>query len=88
MLSTGRSFRKKKIREQEEESPKKVVIKLNAYRDVDKIISFIDNSRKNSQSKYCKDHFKNIKGTKTMDQYMKNIVNKNSIVERKIVENE
>ena len=88
LLSTGRSFRKKKIKEQEVESPKKVVIKLNAYRDVDKIISFIDNSRKNSQSKYCKDHFKNIKGTKTMDQYMKNIVNKNSIVERKIVENE
>ena len=88
LLSTGRSFRKKRIKEQEEESPKKVVIRLNAYRDVDKIISFIDNSKKNSQSKYCKDHFKNIKGTKTMDQHMKNIVNKNSIVERKIVENE
>jgi len=88
LLSTGRSFRKKRIKEPEPESPKKVVIKLNAYRDVDKIISFIDNSRKNSQSKYCKDHFKNIKGTKTMDQHMKSIANKNSIVERKIVEKE
>ena len=88
MLSTGRSSRKKKIKKQEKESPKKVVIKLNTYRDVDKIISFIDNSKNDSQSKYCKDHFKDIKGTKTMEQYMKNIVNKNSIVEKKIVENE
>ena len=87
LLSTGRSFKKKIIKEPVE-SPKKVVMKLNAYRDVDKILSFIDNSRKNSQSKLCKNHFNNIKGTKIMDQHMKSIVNKNSIIERKIVENE
>ena len=34
--------------------------RLNAYNDVSKIINFIDNSKKNSQSKVCRDHFANI----------------------------
>ena len=57
--------KKKKI---EEEVVKREIIKLNAYNDVDEIIRFINNSKKNSQSKLCKEHFNNIKRTKTMDQ--------------------
>ena len=41
--------------------------RLNAYNDVSKIINFIDNSKKNSQSKVCRDHFANIQITKNMD---------------------
>ena len=69
----------KKKKKKEEETP----IKLNAYNDVDEIIRFIDNSKKNSQSKFYKDHFNNIKRTKTMDQKMKKLMNKNLIIERK-----
>ena len=72
--------KKKKI---EEEVVKREIIKLNAYNDVDEIIRFINNSKKNSQSKLCKEHFNNIKRTKTMDQKMKKLMYKNLIVERK-----
>ena len=78
---TSRSFRKKKKSEQEEEF-KKEIIKLNAYNDVDLILKFIDTSKRNSQSKLCKDHFNNIRRTKTMDKYMKNLLNKNLIIEK------
>lgn len=73
----------KKKKKKEEETPKMEIIKLNAYNDVDEIIRFIDNSKKNSQSKFYKDHFNNIKRTKTMDQKMKKLMNKNLIIERK-----
>lgn len=73
----------KKRKQKVEEVVKKEVIKLNAYDDVDEIINFIDKSRKNSQSKFCKDHFNNIRRTKTMDQKMKNLMYKNLIIERK-----
>ena len=79
---TSRSFRKKKVQEQEEEF-KKQILKLNAYKDVDLILKFIDSSKKNSQSKFCKDHFNNIKRTKTMDKHIKNLLNKNLIIEKK-----
>ena len=75
--------KKKKKKKIEEEIPKKEIIKFNAYRDVDEIIKFIDNSKKNSQSKFYKDHFNNIRRTKTMDQKMKKLMYKNLIIERK-----
>ena len=58
----------------------KRVTKYNSYRDVDKIINFIDTSHKDSQSKLCKDHFMNIQMTKTMDIKMKNIIRRNEII--------
>ena len=73
----------KKKKKKEEETPKMEIIKLNAYDDVDEIIRFIDNSKKNSQSKFYKNHFNNIRRTKTIDQKMKKLMNKNLIIERK-----
>ena len=58
----------------------KKVTRLNSYRDVNKIIRFIDESKKDSQSKLCKDHFMNIQMTKEMDINMKNILRKNEIL--------
>ena len=74
---------KKKKFKNEEEPVKREIIKLNAYNDVDEIIRFIDNSKKNSQSKLNKDHFTNIKRTKIMDEKLKRLMKKNLIVERK-----
>ena len=59
---------------------KKKVVKLNAYNDINKILDFIDNSKKESQSKLCKDHFMNIKVTKSMDINLKNMLRKNGII--------
>ena len=53
--------------------------RLNAYNDVNKIISFIDKSKKKSQSKIYRNHFKNIKLTKDMDKTLENMINKNEI---------
>ena len=58
----------------------KKVTRLNSYRDVNKIIRFIDQSKKDSQSKLCKDHFMNIQMTKEMDINMKNMLRKNEIL--------
>ena len=80
---SSRPKMKKKKPKIEEEVVKKEIIKLNAYDDVDEIIRFINNSKYNSQSKFCKDHFNNIKRTKTMDQNMKRLMYKNLIIERK-----
>ena len=69
-----RKFNKQKRAESTKvDSPenKKKFKKLNAYKDVSKIISFIDGSRKNSQSKVCRKHFENIKITKDMDRSLK-----------------
>ena len=57
----------------------KKVARLNSYRDVDKIINFIDSSHKNSQSKLCKEHFLNIQMTKNMNINKKNLMRKNEI---------
>ena len=57
----------------------KTITKYNSYRDVDKIINFIDSSNKNSQSQFCKEHFLNIQMTKEMDLNRKNILTKNEI---------
>ncbi len=53
--------------------------RLNAYNDVSKIINFIDNSKKNSQSKVCRDHFANIQITKNMDITLQKMIEKNDI---------
>ena len=73
----------KKKKRKEEEIMKKEIIKLNAYDYVDEIIRFINNSKINSQSKFCLEHFNNIRRTKTMDQKMKKLMHKNLISERK-----
>ena len=45
---------------------KKTVLRLDSYNDVDKIINFIDSSKRNSQSKVCRKHFSNIQMTKNV----------------------
>ncbi len=79
-LTSRPRFKKKK--KKEEEVVKKQIIRYNAYDDVDKILSFIDNSKRNSQSKLCKAHFNNILRTKTMDQQKNNLMQKNLIIEK------
>ena len=58
---------------------KKKFKRLNAYNDVTKIINFIDGSRKNSQSKICRDHYENIQVVKNMDKSLKIMIEKNEI---------
>ena len=53
--------------------------RLNAYNDVSKIINFIDNSKKNSQSKVCRDHFANIQIKKNIDITLQKMIEKNYI---------
>ena len=79
-LSTPK-FKKKKKKGQDEVI-KKETIKLDAYKDVDTILKFINDSKRHSQSKYCKEHFNNILRTKSMDQNMKNLLRKNLIIEK------
>ena len=55
--------------------------RLNAYNDVTRIISFIDNSKKNSQSKVCRNHFANIQITKNMDIVGEKLKKKNEIIQ-------
>ena len=54
-------------------------MRFNSYDDVNKIISFIDKSKKKSQSKIYRNHFKNIKLTKDMDKTLKNLIIKNEV---------
>ena len=53
--------------------------RLNAYNDVSKIITFIDKSNMNSQSKICRNHYDNIKITKNMDTVKERLLIKNDI---------
>ena len=53
--------------------------RLNAYDDVTKIINFIDNSKSNSQSKVCRNHFANIQITKNMNKTLQKLARKNDI---------
>jgi hypothetical protein len=53
--------------------------RLNAYNDVTKIINFIDNSKKNSQSKTCRTHFANIQIAKNMNKTLQKMIHKNDI---------
>ena len=61
-----------------QESQKKFT-RLNAYNDVTRIINFIDNSKKNSQSKVCRNHFANIQIMKNMNKTMEKVARKNNI---------
>ena len=54
-------------------------MKFNSYDDVNKIISFIDKSRKNSRSRLYRNHFQNIQTTKDMDKTLKNLIIKNEV---------
>ena len=58
---------------------KKKFRRLNAYNDVSKIITFIDKSNMNSQSKICRNHYDNIKITKNMDTVKERLLIKNDI---------
>ena len=53
--------------------------RLNAYNDVSKIITFIDESNINSQSKICRNHYDNIKITKNMDKAKQKLLITNDI---------
>ena len=53
--------------------------RLHSYNDVTKIISFIDNSKVDSQSKVCRYHFDNIQITKNMDRVKDILMDKNDI---------
>ncbi len=53
--------------------------RFNSYNDVNKIINFIDDSKKGSQSKLCRDHFVNIQAVKSMDIKLKKMLEKNAI---------
>ena len=57
----------------------KKVSRLNSYKDVDKILNFIESSQKDSQSKLCKEHFLNIQISKNIDSHKKNLMKKNEI---------
>ena len=56
------------------------VIRLDAYNDVNKIIDFIDNSKRNSQSKLCRKHFANIQINKGFNTTLHKMIDKNSII--------
>ena len=57
----------------------KIFKRMNAYNDVTKIIKFIDSSKNNSQSKFCRGHFSNIQIAKNMDKSLKKAIEKNEI---------
>ena len=57
----------------------KVTVKLNAYKNVDQIINFIDNTKNLKSNKYICDHFKNIAYQKEMDEMKQKLIKKNRI---------
>ena len=74
--------KKKKLKRAESaEFPisKKQTIKFNAYKDINKIIDFIENSKKESQSKLYTGHYMAIKMKKSMDINLNNMLKKNQI---------
>lgn len=75
-------FKKKILKRENTFVPKsaKNRIKYNAYQDVNKIIDFIDKSKRNSQSKVYKSHFMNIQMTKDINNSLQNLIKKNEIV--------
>ena len=88
-LMSGKKYNfKKKKKIQRVESAENIIPesqkefkRLNAYNDVTRIISFIDNSKKNSQSKVCRNHFANIQITKNMDRVGERLKKKNEIIQ-------
>ena len=67
-IRSAKIVKKEKKRIESERNPfkRKNVIRLDAYRDVNRIIDFIDNSKNNSQSLLCKSHFTNIQLAKNI----------------------
>jgi hypothetical protein len=53
--------------------------RFNSYNDVSKIITFIDSSKIDSQSKVYRNHFANIQTTKNMDKIFEKLLVKNEI---------
>ena len=53
--------------------------RLNAYHDVTKIIKFIDDSKRNSQSKIYRKHYEHIQITKNMDKSLKQMIEDNEL---------
>ena len=81
-INLNKNIKKKKMKKSESAIlpiKQKRVIKLNAYKDINTIMDFIENSKKESQSKLCKDHFNNIKMTKSMDINLKKMMKKNEL---------
>ena len=81
-INLNKNIKKKKMKKSESDIlpiKQKRVIKLNAYKDINTIMDFIENSKKESQSKLCKDHFNNIKMTKSMDINLKKMMKKNEL---------
>ena len=74
-LSNKKAYRKKKKHLTE----KKPIIKYDAYKDVDLILGFIDNSARNSNSKLSRVHYANIKTMKNMDQNLEKMMMYNGI---------
>ena len=74
--------KRKKFNNIKKETTKKI-IKLDGYNNVEEIIEFIKNSKRNSQSKYCMNHYNNIKSTKNYDKYKEIMATKNEIIEIK-----
>ena len=75
-------IKKKKMHRSESASfrtDNKNIIKYNSYKDVNEIINFINNSKKDSQSKVCKPHFMSIKMRKNMDSNLQKMVELNQI---------
>lgn len=78
-----KQIKKKKMHRSESATfpvSQKKLIRLNAYKDVNKIINFIDYSKKESQSKICKPHFMNIKIKKNADTNIQKMIKNNGII--------
>ena len=78
-----KQIKKKKMHRSESATfpvSQKKLIRLNAYKDVNKIINFIDYSKKESQSKVCKPHFMNIKIRKNADTNIQKMIKNNGII--------
>ena len=71
--------KKKKKVEEEEEVKKK--IELNSYKDVDKILTIIANSSKDSKSRLFEEHFRNIRTRKSIDIGKEKCSEKNKLFE-------
>ena len=74
---------RKKIKRSESEiiqdKNNRKVLRLDSYNDVNKIIDFIDNSKRGSQSKLYKGHFSNIQIKKSLNTTLHKMIDKNKI---------
>ena len=70
-----RLLRKKKKKEEKKK------IKLNSYKDVEKILSIIDKSQKDSKSRLFEEHFRNIRTRKSIDLGKEKAMEKNKIID-------